>query len=135
MSQSALDAVRELYEAFGRADVPAILSRLDQNIAWRVPENVPQGGDYQGRDDVGRFFEVVGESWDGLQIEIDDMVSSGDRVLVVLRASGKLRATGEDSAYGAVHAWTLRDGMPVRFEEYVDAPLGLPSARTAGQAA
>jgi hypothetical protein len=28
----------------------------------------------------------------------------------------------------AAHAWTIVDAMPVRFDEYVNAPLALPAA-------
>jgi hypothetical protein len=44
---------------------------------------------------------------------------------------GRLRATSEQTGYMAAHAWMLRDGTPVRFAEYVDAPLTLPAARAA----
>src|SRR5438876_8202196 len=43
MSQSAADVVRGIYEAFGGGDVPAILAAVDENIDWRVPENLPHG--------------------------------------------------------------------------------------------
>lgn len=35
------DVVAGLYAAFGRGDVPAVLSGLDQEIEWRSPENLP----------------------------------------------------------------------------------------------
>jgi uncharacterized protein len=104
MSQSAADVVQGIYDAFGSGDVPAILAALDENIDWRVPENLPHGGDYHGRDGVGRFFQGIGENWDGLAVDIEDIFSGGERVVVLARISGKLRATGEDTGYTAAHA-------------------------------
>jgi ketosteroid isomerase-like protein len=129
MSQSDADVVRGIYDAFGRGDVAAILAALDENIEWRVPENLPHGGDRSGRDDVGAFFQGIGENWDSLVLEIEDSVSGGGRVVVLARIHGKLRSTGEETGYTAAHVWRVRDGTPVRFDEYVNAPLTLPAAR------
>jgi ketosteroid isomerase-like protein len=78
-----------------------------------------------------RFFQGLGETWDGLELDLQALVSRGDRVLAVTSVHGRLRATGEQTGYRSVHAWTVRDGVPVRFDEYVDAPLTLPTARPA----
>src|SRR2546430_1049808 len=100
MSPSNTDVINDLYAAFGRGDIPALLGMLDENIEWRAPDNLPHGGTFAGRD----------------------------RVVVFARLSGRLRSTGEETGYSSAHAWTMRDGTPVRFDEYVDAPLALPHA-------
>jgi ketosteroid isomerase-like protein len=120
-----------LYDAFARADIPAILTTLDEQIDWRAPENLPHGGHFTGRDAVGRFFQRIGEHWQTLAVDVEEILSDGDRVVVLATARGRLRATGEDTGYTAAHAWTLRDGTPIRFEETVDAPLSLPPAGAA----
>lgn len=128
MSQSNGDVVRELYAAFGRGDVPALLTMLDEQIEWHSPPNLPHGGDFHGREAVGGFFQGIGEHWESLKVDLEVLVSSGDRVVVLAGAHGRLRASGEETAYSAAHAWTIVDGMPVRFDEYVNAPLSLPAA-------
>ncbi len=128
MSQSPAEVISDLYAAFGRGDVPAILAMIDEDIDWRAPENLPHGGSFHGREAVGRFFHGIGEHWEDLQLDLDDIVSSGDRVIALARIHGRLRATGEEAGYSSVHAWTVRDGVPVRFAEYVDAPLTLLAA-------
>jgi ketosteroid isomerase-like protein len=129
MSQSSEDLVTGFYTAFGRGDVPAILTALDDDIAWHVPETLPHGGDFRGREDVGRFFQGIGEQWESIELELDDLVSGDDRVVALVRLNGKLRATGEEARYASAHVWTIRNGSPVRFDEYVNAPLSLPAAR------
>jgi ketosteroid isomerase-like protein len=128
MPESSEQVVRGLYEAFARADIPAILSTLDERIDWRAPVNLPHGGHFAGRDEVGRFFQGIGEHWETLTVNVDDVLSAGDRVVVLVTAAGRLRATGEETGYTAAHAWTLHDGTPARFAETVDAPLTLPAA-------
>jgi ketosteroid isomerase-like protein len=117
-----------MYDAFARADVPTILSTLDEQIDWRSPANLPHGGHFGGRDQVGRFFQGIGEHWETLTVDIDQVLGDGDTVVVLASARGRLRATGEDTGYSAAHAWTLRGGVPVRFAETVDAPLTLPAS-------
>ena len=128
MSESA-DLVSGMYEAFGRGDVPAILEKLDENIEWSVPENLPHGGDVRGRDGVGGFFQGIGEKWDGLSVEVESLIADGDRVVVLAHIHGKLRSSGDEAAYEGAHVWTVQGGTAVRFNEYVNAPLSLPSAR------
>ena len=128
MSQSHEDVVAGLYAAFGRGDVPAVLSGIDQEIEWRSPENLPHGGVFRGREEVGRFFEGIGEHWESLQVELEGQISDGDRVVTLVRAHGRLRATGEEFEYTAAHVWTLGGDTPVRFDEYVNAPAALPAA-------
>jgi ketosteroid isomerase-like protein len=128
MPSSPTETVREVYGAFERGDIPAIVATVAEDVDWRVPENLPHGGDFHGREGVTRFFQGLGETWDGLGLELDALVSGDDRVLAVASIRGRLRATGEETGYRSVHAWTLHDGVPVRFDEYVDAPLSLPAA-------
>jgi uncharacterized protein len=128
MSQSSADLIGGLYAAFGRGDVPAILAMLDEDIEWHAPANLPHGGDFRGREAVGGFFQGIGQLWEGLDLDLEPLLSDGDRVVALARAHGRLRATGEESGYSAAHVWTIRDGTPVRFDEYVNAPLTLPAA-------
>jgi len=128
MSEPNADVIANLYAAFGRGDVPGVLAMLDENIAWRAPENLPHGGTFSGREEVGVFFQGLGGMWDGLAVKVDDIISGGDRVISLVRANGTLRSTGDQTGYSGAHAWTMRDGVPVRFDEYVDAPPSLPPA-------
>ncbi|HEX2087951.1 MAG TPA: nuclear transport factor 2 family protein [Solirubrobacteraceae bacterium] len=117
--QSNVETIKGAYAAFAEGDVDAILARLDDDVEWTVPTVLPHGGDFHGRDDAARFFAGVMEKWDGIEVRVDDIVAERDRVVVLGRAQGRLRSAG-DAGYGFVHAWTLRDGRAVRFEEYVD---------------
>lgn len=128
MSQSSSDLIGDLYAAFGRGDVPAVVAMLDEDIEWRAPANLPHGGEFHGREGVGTFFQGIGEHWESLEVDVETIVGSGDRVVALVSARGQLRATGEEAAYSAAHAWTMVGGTPARFDEYVNAPLSLPAA-------
>jgi hypothetical protein len=61
-----VEVVRELYVAFGRGDVPAILDGLTDDVVWYDPgpPEVPHAGRYGGPEEVGSFFGSVAETLD-----------------------------------------------------------------------
>jgi ketosteroid isomerase-like protein len=116
-----ISMIQGAYEAFGRGDIPALMENFSDDIEWHSPEPLPQHIDARGPDQVGQFFQAVADNWSDLQVDVDDIVASGDRVCAIGHAEGKLN--GGDAEYGFVHAWTVRDGKLARFDEYV-APSG-----------
>ena len=120
MADGNLERIQSGYEAFGRGDIPAVLDIFADDIDWNVTEVLPQGGQLHGKDEIGGFFERLPTIWEGLSLDVDDFVASGDRVCVIGRASGT--HDGKQMSYGFVHAWTLSDGDATRFDEYADPP-------------
>ena len=118
MADGNLELIQGGYEAFGRGDLEGVLAILSDDIEWSVPDLVPQGGNANGKQEVAGFFERLMSLWEGLSLDIEDFVASGDRVVVLGTASGT--HDGSEKSYGFVHAWTVRDGKAVRFYEYVD---------------
>jgi ketosteroid isomerase-like protein len=118
--------VEQAYDAFGRGDIPAILELLDDGVEWTAPATLPQGGSYKGREEVGSFFAAVGSAFERLEVEPEGMGEVGDELVVaVVRLNGTRRGGGP-AGWGAVHAFSVRDGRITRFREYtdLDAPLG-----------
>ena len=54
--------VRQVYEALGRGDVPAVLELLSEDVEWvyQGPTTIPFAGTRHGRDGVGEFFSLLG---------------------------------------------------------------------------
>ena len=118
MSNDNVQLVQTAYEAFGRGDIPAVLEALTEDVDWNVPEVLPHGGHAQGREEVGQFFQRIADTWEDFDVDVRDIVASGDRVCVVGAVGGKLN--GAQTGYGFVHAWTVSDGSLARLDEYVD---------------
>jgi uncharacterized protein len=118
MSDRNVEMLQRAYEAFGRGDIPEVMSVFADDIEWHVPAVLPQGMDARGKGEVAGFFGKLVEVWDDFNLEIDDFVASGDRVCVVGSASGKV--DGTPASYGLVHAWTVTDGACTKFVEYAD---------------
>ena len=59
---SAVETVQDIYAAFGRGDVPAILTRLADDVQWEyatAANPIPWLQPLTGRDQVPRFFEAL----------------------------------------------------------------------------
>jgi ketosteroid isomerase-like protein len=121
------DVVNGAYESFGRGDIPGVVEAVDEGVQWDSTESLPQGGSYSGEDGVVSFFEAVGGAWQGLEVEIEDLLESGDQVVAVGRGQGELKGSGP-AGYDFVHVFTLSDGKIVRFREYAAPDKNLRDA-------
>jgi ketosteroid isomerase-like protein len=118
--------IEQMYEAFGRGDIPAVVARLADDLVWSAPATLPQGGLFHGKAGAMTFFEGLGSAWERLGLDIEGLGEVGeDLVIALVRADGTLRGGGP-GGYGAVHVFTLAGGQVTRFREYTDlgAPLG-----------
>jgi ketosteroid isomerase-like protein len=117
--------VQSAYDAFGRGDIGAVLSTLDDAVEWSSPATLPQGGQFHGKGGVGEFFQAVGAAWTELRLEVESVSEAENGLVIgVLRASGT-REDGTPGGYGATHVFTVRDDKIVRFREYTDLDISI----------
>ena len=117
--------IKTAYEAFGRGDIAAVLDLLAEDVQWSSPLTLPHGGQFEGKDGVGAFFQGIGERWASLELEIHGVTAQAtDTVIGVVTATGELRSGGP-AGYGAAHVFTLADGKVRGFREYVDLDKAL----------
>jgi hypothetical protein len=115
-----VDVLRDAYTAFARGDIDTVLAKFDENIRWDTPDSVAFGGVYQGRQGVGEFFSHLGENYAELHVEPETYVQDGERLVVLGRHHGR-SASGNDFAAPFAHAWTMRNGKALTFNEYFDS--------------
>src|SRR5581483_3047618 len=114
--------VREVYEAFGRGDVPGIVKALSDDVEWTVPgpREAPYVGTRRGPAEVRRFFAQVAETVVFDSFEPREYVGDGEHVVVLGHYAGRIASTGRPFAAEWAMAWRVRDGKIVRFREYPD---------------
>jgi ketosteroid isomerase-like protein len=123
---STAATVTDIYAAFARGDVPAILDRLADDVAWdewsdnfAQRAGAPHLAPRHGREDVAGFFGVIG-SWEVLDFAVLDVVGNGRQVVAEIRASFALPGGGR-FADEELHIWTFDEaGRVSRFRHYVD---------------
>jgi uncharacterized protein len=113
-----LEVIRHGLELFNEGEYERSLAELPPEIEWDTSEAVPDGDLYSGADAVLGYWRGVGERWDGFRIEADRWIEGDDVVLML----GRLVARGTGSGVPVENEWNqvwrLRDGLPVRCENY-----------------
>ena len=123
MSQENVGVIREIYEAFGRGDVPAALGQMDQQIEWREAEGFiyadrnPYVGPQAVLDGV---FTRLGSEWEGFTVTPEEWLDAGNHVVVLGTYSGKHKETGREVRAQFAHVWGVRGGRVVKFQQYTD---------------
>jgi uncharacterized protein len=109
--------VRGAYEAFSRGDIPAAMEALAEDVLWHVPGRGPLSRDYRGHAEVRGFFEHFMALSDGtFQLRVDDVLSGGNRVVVLCTESARRGHRTWSSPQ--VHVWTVQNRKAEVFWQY-----------------
>jgi ketosteroid isomerase-like protein len=107
-------------DALNRGGVDDVLHMCDPEIEWiAAPGFLPDAEDYHGRAGVRAWFEKVGETFEKVQWEAEEVVESGERLMVGLKLQATGRASGIEGEFRIFQVWTIRDGKLVRLESYL----------------
>lgn len=116
--------LRNLYDAFGRGDIPTVLGAMSSEIHWHEVESnpyMPSGTAWVGPDAVlNNLFLKLGAEWNGFAVHPKSFHDAGNSVIVEGRYSGRYKATGKSMDTQVCHVWDIKDGKLIRFQQYVD---------------
>ena len=114
---SALEVVRQAYQAFGRGDVPGILALIGDQVDWRFrgSARVPYTGTFRSKADIALWFASIAEVDDIQIFEPREFICAGDRLTVLGWERTAARPGGTVFETDWVHVFTVRDGRIVRF--------------------
>ncbi|HWQ03056.1 MAG TPA: nuclear transport factor 2 family protein, partial [Candidatus Nitrosotenuis sp.] len=88
MAESNATLVREVYAAFARGDVPAVLAAMDPQIEWNEAENFPyaDGNPYIGPQAVlAGVFARLAADWSAFAVEVEQILDAGEHVVATGR--------------------------------------------------
>jgi ketosteroid isomerase-like protein len=122
---SNVQLVKNVYEAFGRGDVPGVLAGFAPNIEWRESEGYPYqpatGDAFIGGEDITQnLFMKLGTEWDGYTVTPKTFHDAGDTIVVEGRYAGTFKETGKSVDAELCHVWKVRDGKIMSFQQYTD---------------
>jgi uncharacterized protein len=136
---SSIQIVQDVYRAFGRGDIPAVLAAFDRDVEWRLAEGhpyAPEGRPWIGPEAIRQhFFARAGGEWDGFSISPREFHAVGDAVVLECRYAGVYKPTGQRLDAQACHVWKVRNGKIASFQQYIDTAqlqqvMGRGPART-----
>src|SRR5215813_9907753 len=123
--QENVNLVQQIYNDFKTGNLEGLLSKIDPNILWELPEiqNVPFAGKRNGRDAVADFFSLVNSSQEALRFEAMGYIAQGDRVVSLGTYEWRVYETGRTFTANFAHVFTILNGSVTEFTEYTDTAL------------
>jgi ketosteroid isomerase-like protein len=124
MSQSDVDLARQVYDRFGRGDIPGVLDMFDPQIEWFQAEGnpyQPDGSAWIGPETVlQKLFMRIGQDWDGFAVTPVTFTAIDGGVLMEGRYTGTYKATGRPIDVQVAHVLKMRNNKLIKFQQYVD---------------
>jgi ketosteroid isomerase-like protein len=115
--------LQEMYAAFGRGEIDALLANVTDDVSWGIDTEVTDVPWYRlrsGREGVADFFAVLGQEVEFQKFEPSGFVAGGDAVFVNIDYVYKFRKNGKAASSKAVHRFELRDGKVTSFRAFED---------------
>jgi ketosteroid isomerase-like protein len=123
MTETNLQLIQTVYEAFGRGDVPFIASNVKPEARWdfnvtssEVPWHVPVSGPAE----VPKFLAAFAGNVELEAFEPRQFIAAGDDVIAHIRIAYTVKHTGKRVDEEQLHWWTVRDGKIARLRHFED---------------
>ena len=116
--------VRGQYLASAAGDLTALRETLAPDVEWTEMAGFPLAGTYRTPDGVtSGVMEKLGQDWENWTAHDDTYVVDGENVVVLARYTASHKGTGKPLNVRVAHHFTVRGGLIVRFEQFVDTAL------------
>ena len=126
-----IEIVKQVYEAFAKRNINAILNLLSPDVEWGEPENPfnPAAGTRYGHDGFLEWINIGRESEEILTLEPRKFLADNDSVAVVGYTKCLAKPTGKIYETDFVHLVTLKDEQVIRFQEFFDTYVAAEAFR------
>ncbi len=117
---SNLDTARSAYEAFGRGDLAALQADFAEDAVWYTSDELPLGGETQGRDAIIGNFAQIPNYWSSFSVEPAEFIDAGEYVVVL----GTQRGGNDNGSFESPFVHVMKfdgDGKVVRGEFHADS--------------
>jgi ketosteroid isomerase-like protein len=117
---SNVDNARAAYQAFGSGDMATLQDLFAEDAVWVTSDELPLGGETQGRDQIMANFAQIPNYWNSFSVEPEEFIDAGEWVVV----RGTQRAATDKGSFEAPFVHLLKvnaDGKTVRGEFFTDS--------------
>jgi ketosteroid isomerase-like protein len=122
LSASLAEIVSRGHEVFARTGEP-LWADWSPDFVWDMStfRGWPEDQQYVGREGFERFVRNWVKPFEDWQLEVDELIETGDKVVCTLRQRGIVKGSGVEVTMALANVWTFRDGKIVRVQLYADA--------------
>jgi ketosteroid isomerase-like protein len=120
MSQENLQIIRDWTAALNRGDLDAWSEAWADDVDYRAVEGAPDDhGPIRGKAAMRAYVQDWIDTFDQFKVEPLEVIDAGqDRVVAVLRISGRAKLSGVETELTFAALYTVRDEKVVRGREY-----------------
>ena len=125
--------IKEIYAAFGRGDVAAILGSVTDDVSWEfeAPAEISWGGNRRGPAEAAGFFSGIAAEHIDPVLKMTEFFATEDAVAAFGRYDATLRATGVRVSTPVAHYFKFRDGKIARYINIINTAAFVDAARKA----
>lgn len=117
MSEENVEIIRRGYKQFTAAGE----IRAHPDLVWDVTNlGWPEQQIYDGPEGAMQFMAEWADAWDDWEMEAEEYIDAGERVVVIVNQQGRSKATGIPVEMRFGQVWTLRDAQAIRMQLYAD---------------
>ena len=133
VESTQIATVQNMYAAFGRGDIPALLSYISNEVDWRLnvdfaapgAKRIPDFRPFRGKEGVQAFFSIIGAELEFHSFQPMSFLAGGNEVSARVQMDLTVRSTSRRMQTESIHYFTFGpDGKLIRFVEYADT-LGI----------
>ncbi len=127
-----VDVFHALMDAGNDREVDRMFSFLVEDAELRTDPDWPDGGQFNGRDEISRFRNQFIEAWDVNYERIGDPFRVGDQLVERGRWAGKGRASGIEGTIEFTSVLTYEGRLIFRMRVFFDHEEAVACAQHSG---
>lgn len=115
-----IEALKEVYAAINRNDIPAALEFFDPQIERIEPPGFPSSGTYRGHAEVKAHLSQGRGTWAEGSCEPERFIAAGDRIVVFLYVRVRLRDRQDWIEGRFADGFVFRDGKATQMRTFAE---------------
>jgi ketosteroid isomerase-like protein len=133
MSERNVETVRAVYEQWSEGDFRPSAELFDPHVvlvlSGEFGPDAPDAGAYHGAEAIGAYTrDFLLRPWAQLTMEAEEIVATGDSVLVGVHQSGVGRTSGVPTEMRYFTLWSFRGSRVIRIESFRERADALKAA-------
>jgi ketosteroid isomerase-like protein len=122
MSQENVEIVRRQFALLSRGDYETFFDEFPPEGVFDFSRRLIDPVVLRGRDEMRAWMERERQMWEGDRVgyEPKELIDAGDKVLALVRVSGRGKASGAEVEAYVWNVATFHDGKPVEMTYFGD---------------
>jgi ketosteroid isomerase-like protein len=121
MAVSNVELVQLGVDAVNHRDLATLDAIWSEEGEFHSTFAASEGRVFRGRQRFRDYFDAVDEAFDDMRVEVEEITEVGeDRLVVVLRVSGRGKGSGVNVEQHNGQVWTFVDSKIARIDSYMN---------------